>query len=114
MKRLIQHIPVLQYIRTLNSLEQKKLLLNAPKQLLITLSEIALNLIQRNISLTGTQISKLKKFEKEIVQLSAKKHSLNKRKKILRKGTFFKSLLDSTVPSLMVSLARSKTKNVQQ
>ena len=80
MKRVLDHIGVLQYLRTLTSREQKSLISNAPRQLLLTLSEIALNIIARNITLTSFQIAKLIRFEKKIVALAQKKITLSKRK----------------------------------
>ena len=106
MKRIINHIPILQYLRTLSIKDQKNLVFLAPKELLLTLSEIALNLIHKNIALSPPQILKLKKFEKQIVSLSEKKHSLTKRRKILRGGGFLKSFLDTTIPNLMLKLVR--------
>ena len=108
MRRLIEHLPVLNYMRRLSTIEQKNLISTAPKDLLITLSEIALNIISKNIPLTRLQIEKLRKFEKDIVSLSQKKHSLAKRRKILRGKGLVKNLLDVTIPPLMVSLARKK------
>ena len=108
MKRVINHMPILQYLRTLKPPEQKNLILNAPKELILTLSEICLNLIQRNIVLSSSQILKLRKFEKVIVSLSEKKHSLANRKRLIRGGGFLKNLLDSTVPPLIYHLARKK------
>ena len=110
MKRVVAHIGILQYLRTLTSREQKDLILNAPKQLLFTLSEIALNIIARNISLTSAQIAKLRKFEKQILSISEKKISLAKRKQILRGGSFLKNFLDGTLPSLILALAQRKRK----
>ena len=111
MKRVLAHIGVLQYLRTLSSRDQKQLVANAPRQLLFTLSEIALNIIARNISLSTAQISKLRKHEKQIVNLSQKKISLVKRKQILKGGSFLKNFLDTTLPSLILTLTKKSKKN---
>ena len=113
MKRVIQHMPILEYLRSLTSKEQKNLILNAPKQLLLTLSEIALNLIGKNIVLTKPQISKLQKHEKQILELSERKHSLSRRKQILRGGSFLKNLLDTTILQLMLAIVRNKSNGVR-
>ena len=106
MKRVIDHLPVLQYLRKLNSKEQKLLIRGAPKELLFLFSEICLNLIKRNIPLEKSQIDKLKRYENQIISLTQKKHSLAKRRSILHGGSFLKNLLDETLPSLLVSCLR--------
>ena len=106
MKRVIDHLPVLQYLRKLNSKEQKLLIRGAPKELLFLFSEICLNLIKRNIPLEKSQIDKLKRYENQIISLTQKKHSLAKRRSILHGGSFLKNLLDKTLPSLLVSCLR--------
>ena len=101
MKRIHENISILHYLSKLKLSEQKLLISGAPKELLFCLSEIALNLIHRNIQLSPLQIKKLKKFERQIVDLTSKKHSLVKRRTILKKGAFIKNFLEATLPSLM-------------
>ena len=98
MKRIHENISILHYLSKLKLSEQKLLISGAPKELLFCLSEIALNLIHRNIQLSPLQIKKLKKFERQIVDLTSKKHSLVT---ILKKGAFIKNFLEATLPSLM-------------
>lgn len=106
MEELKKHIPILEYIRTLNSKEQKGLIKNANRDLLKVLSAIALNLIKKNIELSKTDITRLKKHENSIKKLAQKKHSNNVRKKILQKGGFLSSLL-SVVPALIAGILSS-------
>ena len=106
MKRIHENISILHYLSKLKLTEQKLLISGAPKELLFCLSEIALNLIHRNIQLSPLQIKKLKKFERQIIDLTAKKHSLVKRRTILKKGSFIKHFLDATLPSLMTKVIK--------
>ena len=106
MKRIIQNLPILQYLSKLTKSEQKQLISGAPRSLLICFSEIALNLVEKNIPLTKKQIGMLRKHESKIKDLTSKKHSLNKRKIILRGGSFLKDLLQATLPPMIVSVIR--------
>ena len=108
MKRVIDHMPILQYLTKLSSKEQKLLIKGAPKELLLLFSEICLNLLKRNIPLERAQIDKLRKHESQIISLTQKKHSLAKRRTILHGGSFLKNLLDETLPSLLVACMRKK------
>ena len=95
----------------LTSQQQKSLISGAPKELILTLAEIALNIIERNFPLTKEQIQKLKRFEKSIVNLTQKKHSLAKRREILRgNGAFLKTFIHETVPPLIQSVIKRSYK----
>ena len=114
MKRVLEHLPILEYLSKLSPKEQKLMIKGAPKELLFLFSEICLNLIKRNIPLEKNQIIKLRKFENQIISLTQKKHSLGKRRAILHGGSFLKHLIDETLPPLLVSClkkGRSKKQN---
>ena len=100
MNELKRHIPVLEWLKTLNSKEQVLLIKNANRALLEVFSAIALNLIKKNIPLEPRDISRLKKYENSIVRLAQKKHSLGTRRKILARGGFLSSIL-SILPALV-------------
>lgn len=109
MKRIINEMPMLQYLSRLKKKEQKDLISGAPKQLLICLSEIALNVVFKHLNLNKTQIKKLKKFEQVIISLSQKKHSLVKRKKLLGTGNFLHNFLGAVMPPLTLAAIRQPT-----
>ena len=91
----------------LTSQQQKSLISGAPKELILTLAEIALNILEKNFPLTQEQIHRLKKFEKSIVSLTQKKHSLTKRREILRgNGAFLKTFIQETVPPLIQNVIK--------
>ena len=64
MKTLKKHISILEYLKDLPKKNQRNIILNADKNLLICLSEICLNLVKRQIPLNSEEIKKLKKYEK--------------------------------------------------
>ena len=107
MNRILTHISLLEYMSKLTSQQQKSLISGAPKELILTLAEIALNILEKNFPLTKEQIHRLKKFEKPIVSLTQKKHSLTKRREILRgNGAFLKTFIQETVPPLIQNVIK--------
>ena len=100
MDNLKKHIPILEYLKNLNSKEQKNLIKNANVALLRVFSEICLNLMKRNIELSPLDITRLKKHEHLIKKLSQRKHSIKVRKNILQRGGFLSSIL-SLLPALV-------------
>ena len=83
-----EHFAFLTYLQAISPRRQKQFIKAADRPILEALSEIALNLIRKNVTLSPSQIDKLRPFEEEIYQLSLKKHSINKKKKIAQKGGF--------------------------
>ena len=83
-----EHFAFLTYLQAISPRRQKQFIKAADRPILEALSEIALNLIRKNVTLSSSQIDKLRPFEEEIYQLSLKKHSINKKKKIAQKGGF--------------------------
>ena len=108
MEDLKRHLPVLEYLKSLSSKEQKELIKNAPKPLLNIFSSIALNLIKQNIPLSPHNIKRLKQHEGLILKLSQRKHSLKARKKLLQRSGLLSSLL-SILPSLVSGVLASLT-----
>ena len=103
---------MLQYLESLSSSEQKKIVNSANTDLIKLFSEICKNLTHRNINLTHSQIKKLKKFESDILKLSQKKHSVTTRKKILTSGNFLSVFLSEIIPSLIDIILSHHEKNV--
>ena len=113
MKKRTSHVreayPFLEYLRGISPRRQRLIIKGADLPILHALSEICLNLIKKNIDLTPSQISKLKPFEEEIYQLTLRKNSLAKKKRIVQKGGAFLSTLLTLLPSLLGTvLATSK------
>ena len=111
MKRLMNHLPLLQYLQSLAPSEQKKIINSSNNELLKLFSELCLNITHKNINLTSSQIKNLRRFENEIKKLSERQHSYKLRKKILSKGSFLKTLLVELMPSLIeIILKRNEMK----
>ena len=96
----------MEYLQQLSEKEQKLFLKSATRPLLRCFAEIALNIVKRQLPLSESDIKRLKKYEKEIVQLSKRSHSHEKRKKILMKGGFMPSLL-TLLPTLVSGILSS-------
>ena len=102
MKRLLRHLPLLQYLENLSPAEQKKIVGSSGNQDFLKLfNELALNIVEKNIILNSSQIRNLRRFETEIKKLSERQHSFKTRKEILTKGSFLKILISELMPSLI-------------
>ena len=102
--RMRNHVPLLEYLSKLSPRQQISLIKGAPVELIYVFSEICLNLLKENIPLSPHMINKLRPFERSIVKLSQKSHSVKKRKKILvQKGGMLATLL-SIVPAIISSI----------
>lgn len=108
--RVVEHIDFLKYLQKISPQRQKAIIKAADKPILEALSEIALNLIKRNITLSSTEIDKLRPFEEQIYQLSLRKHSVSKKKRILQSGGFIGTLLGSVLPVLISTIIGAATK----
>ena len=106
MNNIKKHVPLMEYLKTLSEKEQRLFLKSASRPLLRAFAEIALNIVKRQLPLSNTDIKRLKKHENEIIQLSKRKHSHEKRKQILMKGGFLPSLL-SLLPTLVTGILTS-------
>ena len=106
MKNIQAHAGILEYLRTLPQKDQKRMISVASRPLVNCLSEICLNLIKQNIPLSPADISKLKKYEKEIRMLANRKVSLKRRKQVVTRGGVLSTLI-SILPSIIGGLISS-------
>ena len=101
------------FLSTLPPQRQKSLIKGADKEILYALSEICLNIINRNVQLTEEEKKKLRPYAEQIYQLSLKKHNLNTKRRIAQKGGLIGTLLTSLLPVLLstvISAGSSKWK----
>ena len=70
--RVVEHIDFLKYLQKISPQRQKAIIKAADKPILEALSEIALNLIKRNITLSSLEVDKLRPFEEHISTVSKK------------------------------------------
>ena len=102
--RFKDNAPFFTFLATLPAHRQKSLIKGADKEILLALSEIALNLMRRKVSFTEQEKKKLRPYEKQIYDLSLRKHNLTKRKAIVQKGGFLGALLGTVLPVLVSSI----------
>ena len=98
------------YLAKLPARRQKILIKGMDRDLLLALSEICLNIIKRNVPLTDNEKKKLKPYEKQVYQMSLKRHSINKKKQIAQTGGFLGTLLGSVLPILISSVIGATSK----
>ena len=110
-QRVTQHFGVLEYLKDLSSLEQKRFIQNASCELLKVISEICLNLLKGNITIPDSDLQRLRKYKQQIVLLSKRKHSIKKRKVICnQKGGFLGSLISIALPAIISSIVAATRK----
>lgn len=102
--RVRTHFPLLEYMKGLKAKEQKKIIKGASRDLLMTFSELSLNLIKKNIHLSAEEINKLRPFQSQIQELTKRRHSLKKRRQIIQRGGFLSALLGAVLPALLTSI----------
>ena len=100
----------LSYLRSITPRRQKLLIKGADRPILEALSEICLNLIKKNVKLSPLQIKRLKPHEEKIYQLSLKRHSISKKKKIIQTGGFLTTILSIVLPAVLSAILGSTSK----
>ena len=95
------------YLAKLPTSRQKVLIKAADRDILIAFSEIALNLMKKNIPLSKKQKNKLKPYARQIYHLSLKGKSIKHKKKIVQKGGLLGGIL-SILPILLSTVLGSR------
>ena len=108
--RVEKNMGILEHLQSLTPRQRNTLIKGANKELLFTLSEICLNLINDYIKIPPSEIEKLRPFQEQIYQLSLKKHSLIKRRTIVQKGGFLGTLLGAVLPTLISTIISATSK----
>lgn len=109
-KRITDHFGVLEYLKQLNSKEQKQFIKGASPSLLACISEICLNLLKGSIKVSKKDIESLRKYRKQIIALSEKKHSAKKRRSFCMSGGFLGSLMSIALPSIISAIVTASTR----
>ena len=106
-----QHFEFLSYLSSIPPRRQKLLIKGADRPLLESLSEICINLLHHRLELSKAQIDKLRPFERQIYQLSQRRHSVAKKKRIVQTGgAFITALLSTVLPALVSSIIGAASK----
>lgn len=94
-------VPILKQLCKCNNHTRKKILKTGGKPLQLCLRECAVNTLKGNVNLSKHQFNKLRRYRKNLRDLSHKKTSLKKRLQIEQKGGFLASLLIPILGSLL-------------
>lgn len=109
--RIKHHMGVLEYLKGLPSSEQKRFINGASSELLKTISELCLNLLKGTIKVSETDLKNLKKYKKQIIFLSERKHSSDKRRKLCsQRGGFLGSLIGIVLPAVITAIITATQK----
>lgn len=105
-KRVKRNLPVLKALVALKPKDRRAFLCQASEDLILTLSEISLNVLKGNIPLTKKQYTKLSKQKKFIKLFANHKTGVkHKRKVVSQTGGFLLPLLSIAVPFLSSLIA---------
>jgi hypothetical protein len=92
-QRVKNYLPTLRRIHRLNEKTRREYVKKCDKGFLDCLSECALNIIKGNVPLNERQMKTLRREKNNLRQLSMKKTSLKKKRRIVQKGGFLGALI---------------------
>lgn len=105
-QRMRNYLSVLRSLMRMSVKDRRRAVANCNRDLIDCFCECALNVLKGNVPLTKAQLTKLRREKQNLRQLTLKKVSLKKKKKILQKGGFIGALL-RPVLSLLAGLIGS-------
>lgn len=82
----VKNATILAALLHLNSKQQKQIISSADKDTILSICEIALNILHGNVDLSDSQKQKLYKYRQYLRKLSSKKGGVNKRRRIVQSG----------------------------
>jgi hypothetical protein len=100
-KRIERNLAALQALAKANRVIKKSMISNASKDIILSLVEIATNIIRGNVILTPDQLAKLRPYEQALRSFVKTRASQKQRKAILQKGGFLGALLKPFLSLLM-------------
>lgn len=106
--RLCRNLPLLKLLYKATPKQRRAILQSSSDELILTLCEVALNVLHGTIPLTANQHQKLKKRKKEIKITADQKINVKKKRRILnQRGGFLLPLLSVAIP-FITSLITSR------
>ncbi len=106
--RLCKNLPLLKLLYNASSKQWSVILQSASDQLILTLCEIALNVLRGTIPLNNAQFRRLKKRKEEIKYAASKKINVERKKRMInQRGGFLLPLLSVAIP-FITSLVTSR------
>jgi hypothetical protein len=100
MTRLGRNADVLSYLLRIQPKTRKLLLKDAPKDLVDTLCECVLNVLNGNVRVSDAQRRQLARYKKDLRTLVDRRPKLVEKKRVLQRGGFFPILAKVLVPVL--------------
>ena len=109
MKRVKTNYHTLQVLKTADPKLRKAIISKRNKDLFNFLSECALNVLNRNIKLTGCDTRKLQKYKVAIRKVSDRRVPLaSKKNLIVERGGFLLPLLSAILPKIASLIVRKR------
>jgi len=105
-RRVKKYLPMLKRIAKLGDKAKRDFVRKCDKEILDCVSECAKNVIKGNVPLTARQKEKLRRSRKHLRELSVKKTTLRRKRRILQKGGFLGALLPPVLGVLSSLLLR--------
>lgn len=101
--RLQRNAESLKALARANSAVRKSIIEHSSKDFVLTLVEIAKNILKGNVSLTREQHAQLRRYKRQIQQLVLVKTSLKRRKQIVQTGGLLGALIKPILSILLGS-----------
>jgi len=113
MKRVKTNYHNLQVLKTVDPKLRKAIISKWNKEVLHSISECILNVLNGNIKLTGCDTRKLQKPKAALLKVSVKRVPLSAKKKfIVQRGGFLLPLLSAILPTLASRIFRNRVNYV--
>ncbi len=105
--RLCKNLPLLKLLYKASPKQRRVILQTASDQLILSLCEIALNVLRGTIPLNTTQYRRLKKRKDEIKYGASKKITVVRKKRMInQRGGFLVPLLSVAIPFITSLISR--------
>ena len=98
--RVKKYLPVLKRLSRLGDRAKREYVRKCDKEFVNCVSECAKNVIKVNVLLNDRQMKNLRRKRNDLRELSSKKTSLRKKRRILQKGGFLTSLIPPVLAAL--------------
>jgi len=98
--RVKKNLPVLKRLSRLGDRAKREYVQKCDKEFVNCVSECAKNVIKGNVLLNDRQMKNLRRKRNDLRELSSKKTSLRKKRRILQKGGFLTSLIPPVLAAL--------------
>ena len=109
MKRVKSNYHALHVLRPAERKVRKAIISNCNKELVNSISECILNVLNVNVKLTGCNTRKLRKHKVTLGKVADRRVPLSTKKKlIVQRGGFLLPLLSAVLPAIAVPIVSSK------